>query len=199
MRRILTMTLGLLVAVGFYLSIEQFGSNPFGGLLPGFGLDVARLEDDSFYAKRSRVEELSDVDHRRLREQRNLVDELARRHVGTPLSAGHSLDDLRVLQELLDQEVLDPEQTFELQALGVALGDVLAEQYGLEWVVVNDDVGRSRALRYGEGEDILFPVTMISKRVEADVNFRVLELYEKSARSLDEFALRAGSGRRIRL
>jgi len=199
MRRIITMALGLVVAVGFYLSIERIGSNPFGGLLPGFGLDRALLEDDSFYAKRSSVETLTGVDQRRLREQRNLVDELARRHVGTPLSAGHSLDDLRVIQEILDQGVLDPDQTFELQALGVALGDVLAQQHDLEWVVVNDDLGRSRALRYGEGEDLIFPVTMISKRVEADVDFRVIELYEKSARSLDEFARRAGNGRRISL
>lgn len=198
-RRIATMLLGLGVAVAFYLFVDRLSSNPFGGLLPGFGLDSTLLEDDSFYAKRTHVEALSGVDRRRLREQRNLVDELARRHVGTPLSAGRSLDDLRVLQELLDQEILDPDQTFELQALGVALGDVLAEQYGLEWVVVNDDVGRSRALRYGEGEDVIFPVTMISKRVEADVRFRVLELYEKSARSLDEFSRRASGGRRIRL
>jgi len=193
------MILGLLVAVTFYFSIERFTSNPFGGLLPGFGLDHTRLEDDSFYAKRSSVEALSDVDRRRLREQRDFADELARRHVGTPLSTGHSLDDLRVLQEILDQEILDPDETFELQALGVALGDVLAQQHDLEWVVVNDDLGRSRALRYGEGEDLIFPVTMISKRVEADVDFRVLELYEKSARSLDEFSQRAGNGRRIPL
>lgn len=198
-RRIISMTLGLLVAVGFYLSITRPGSSPLGGLLPGSGLDTALLEDDSFYAERSRVEALSGVDRRRLEEQRNLVDELARRHVGTPLSAGHSLEDLRVLQELLDEEILDPDQTYELQALGVALGDVLAEQYGLEWVVVNDEIGRSRALRYGEGEDFVFPVTMISKRVEAKLQVRVRELYEKSGRSVDEFSQRAGHGRRIRL
>ena len=130
-RRILTMTLGLLVAVGFYLAVGGLSSNPLGGLLPGFGLQGGLIEDTSFYANRNRVSPLSDVDLRRLREQRNLVDELARRHVGTPLSAGHSLEDLRVLQELLDQQILKPDQTYELQALGVALGDVLAEQVPL--------------------------------------------------------------------
>ena len=198
-RRILTMTLGLLVAVGFYLAVGGLSSNPLGGLLPGFGLQGGLIEDTSFYANRNRVSPLSDVDLRRLREQRNLVDELARRHVGTPLSAGHSIEDLRVLQELLDQQILKPDQTYELQALGVALGDVLAEQYGLEWVVVDDDLGRSRALRYGEGEDLVFPITMISKRVEAKVRFRVLDLYEKSGQNVDEFSRRAGGGRRIPL
>jgi len=198
-RRILAMTLGLLVAVGFYLSIDPVGFNPLGGLLPGSGLEGGLLEDDSFYSKRTTIEELSQLDLRRLREQRDLVDELARRHVGTPLSVGRSLEDLRVLQELLDQEILDRDQTYELQALGVALGDVLAEQYDLEWVVVNDDLGRSRALRYGEGEDLVFPVTMISKRVEANMKVQVRELYEKSGLNVDEFSRRAGNGRRIRL
>ena len=109
------------------------------------------------------------------------------------------LEDLRVLQELLDQQILKPDQTYELQALGVALGDVLAEHYGLEWVVVDDDLGRSRALRYGEGEDLVFPITMISKRVEVALRVRVTDLYKKAEAEVEDFRRRAGGGRGLAL
>ena len=50
-------------------------------------------------------------DERLMRRQRAAVDELARRHVGTPLMGGQ-LDDLRVIQELLDQRVVPSEEIF---------------------------------------------------------------------------------------
>ena len=119
--------------------------------------------------------------------QRELVRELAMRHVGTPLSGG-SLEDLRVLQDILDMRLFAPDQVYELQALGVALGDVIAEQLGLSWVLVEDEVGRSRALRYGESGNLLFPVTMISRRLQFEQRFTVLELYEVAEQGVAEFA-----------
>ncbi len=128
---------------------------------------------------------LSPADRDILRTQRGVVDELARRHVGSRLTAS-GLQDLRILQQLVDLEVLKPDQTFELQALGVALGDVMAAQLGLDWVAVQDELGRSRALRLGETQVVVFPVTMISKRVELDVDFTIDELYRKSRKTVEE-------------
>jgi len=45
------------------------------------------------------------------------------------------------------------------------LGDVLARHPDLAWVVVDDDYGHSRALRFRTTVHLFFPVTMISKRV----------------------------------
>jgi len=41
-------------------------------------------------------------------------------------------------------------------------------------------VGRSRALRYKESDDFLFPMTMISRRREADNRTRVADIYQKA-------------------
>jgi hypothetical protein len=135
------------------------------------------------HAERSRFDPLASGDERQLREQRDLVNDLARRHVGSVLT-GRSAGDLRVLQQILDREVIARDETYALQALGVAFGDVIAAQLGLSWVVVSDDLGRSRALRLGQTEVVIFPVTMISKRVERRVPFSVDELYQKVVETL---------------
>jgi hypothetical protein len=198
-RQIVLTALGLVLAIGFYYSMSEISQgNPVAFLMPGFGA-AAHLEDDSFYAKRKRIEPLGALEQRQMRQQRAAVDELARRHVGLPLTTGKSMDDLRVIQDVLDRSALSLDQTYELQALGVALGDVMAEQLGLEWVVVDDDLGRSRALRFGETENLIFPVTMISKRVERNVRFRVSELFEKARESVEEFRRTTGRGRRFTL
>jgi len=126
---------------------------------------------------------LGELDRRKLEKQRSVVVELARRHVGSPTRGG-SMDDLRVLQELLDRRVVGRDQVYELQAMGVALGDVMASNLGLHWVVVEDRYGRSRALAGGDGNDVAFPITMISKRVAAGIPVKVHELYESIASSL---------------
>ena len=199
-RQIVVMAIGLVAAIGFYLLLGRaFGSSSLDSLLPALGAGPPLLEDDSFIAQRTLIEPLDSLEQRRLREQRELVQELARRHVGTALSLGRSLDDLRVIQELLDKKIFTPDQTYELQALGVALGDVIATQLDLHWVAVEDELGRSRALQWGEGEDLVFPVTMISKRVEVDLRFRVVDLYEKAEVAVQGFRMRASGGRRLGL
>lgn len=174
MLRIMVLSLCALAALYLYLGSDWGG-------LPGAGFELARPPargslDLGPESDRRRISPLEASDESLLARQRSAVDELARRHVGSPLTGGE-LDDLRVLQELLDQRVLDSDQTYELQSLGVVLGDVMVAQLGFAWVVVEDELGRSRALRMGESDELIFPVTMISKRVERDIRFSVEELY----------------------
>ncbi len=172
------LSLGLSCVVALYLYVASVGFEPGS---PAFLIPAASTGslDVSGDDGAQRIVPLTSADQRNLRRQREIVDGLARRYVGTSVAHG-SVEDLRVLQELLDQEVLKSDQTFELQSLGVVLGDVMAKQLELSWVRVEDALGRSRALRL-DGTDVLFfPVTMISKRVEADVEFTVAELYLKA-------------------
>ena len=46
------------------------------------------------------------------------------------------------------------------------MGDLLAVELGMHWIVYEDDMGRSRALRYQQSEVVLFPITMIARRRE---------------------------------
>lgn len=61
--------------------------------------------------------------------------------------------------------MFQPEQTAALQSLGIVLGDALRSHVA-EWVMVEDQY-RDPAVRVRGTSVLLFPLTMISKRVEA--------------------------------
>lgn len=107
--------------------------------------------------------------------QRQLIDDLARRNLGTPLR-GEPTSDIRTLQRLLDSGVIDRDDTATMQAMGVALGDLLALEMKLDWVIFEDINGRNRALRYKDRQEVLFPITMISRRVEVTDNSHKIDV-----------------------
>ena len=170
--------------LGLSLALVLVGYFVLGGIERG---ELSLPRSVSLSEEKTQIRPLEPSDRQQMARQRELVGELARRHVGTPLSGG-SLEDLRVLQDILDQRLLGADQVYELQALGVVLGDVMAEQLSLSWVVVDDELGRSRALRYRTSPNLLFPVTMISRRLQFEERFSVLELYEDAEQSVVVFA-----------
>jgi Domain of unknown function (DUF3806) len=83
---------------------------------------------------------------------------------------------LLLLHTILSNDWVERTETVKLQALGVAFGDALAQQLGLTWVAIEDEYGCDAALVL-EGTSVkVFPLTSISKRVEAGepVDVRVL-------------------------
>jgi hypothetical protein len=126
-----------------------------------------------------RIGGLSNTDLQYMAQQRAILDDLATRNFGHPFN-GNRDNDLALLQGLLDKRLVRPHQTRELQAMGVIMGDLLAADLGLHWVIYEDRIGRSRALRYKQSEDYLFPMTMISRRQEADNHTPVTAIYQKA-------------------
>jgi hypothetical protein len=122
---------------------------------------------------------LSQVDRNFMQEQRQRIDEIARSQLGRQLSGEKDID-MGILQDLVDRKLVSAEQTLELQAMGIVLGDLLARDLGMQWVIYEDRYGRSRALRLEQSDNFLFPVTMISRRVEADAVVSVSVIYEKA-------------------
>ncbi len=92
---------------------------------------------------------------------------------------GDKAHDLALLQRLIDSGVVKSDQRLELQAMGVVLGKTLAQEFELRWVVFRDSVGRSRALQIDETKRVVFPMTMISRRLEVDARTNVQEIYAK--------------------
>ncbi len=86
---------------------------------------------------------------------------------------------LSILQELLDEEAVTKRQPDGLQAMGVVLGDLYARKPDLKWISYEDDVGRSLAIQIGNSDNVLFPVTMISRLVEAGIKVNVTDIYNK--------------------
>lgn len=120
----------------------------------------------------------------RISKQRGVVDAAARARYGAPLPGGR--DDLAVLQRLVDDHAFRLDQTFELQSLGIVLGDVLAIHPDLSWVTVQDEYGTDPALRYKTTSILIFPLTMISKRVEDGREVEVEYLYEATLSRIRE-------------
>src|SRR5262249_18477342 len=131
------------------------------------------------------ISRLTDEDAAALDQQRYLIesylgDEESRQKYGAPVGK------LGLLRALLENEVFSPEQTHELQSIGVVLGDVFVQDLGMEWIVVEDSFGRTPALRYPNTTVILYPITMISKRVEAGEQVDVFDMYNSLAADIAE-------------
>lgn len=135
-------------------------------------------------AQEPQIGELSSLDRQFMQQQRDLLQELAALRLGRRFS-GERERDLALLQALLDRDIVRPDQTRELQAMGVILGDHLAADLDLHWVVYEDQLGRSRALRYRDSDTFLFPVTMIARRLEGGAEARVNEIYRKASDTVE--------------
>ena len=100
----------------------------------------------------------------------------------TPLDRSDDRTALSVISALLAD--VRPDETWKLQSLGIVFGDVLARVTGAEWVQVDDERGTDAALRFGGPDDLAFPLTMISRRVEAGEEVDVLELFRAVATTI---------------
>jgi len=119
--------------------------------------------------------ELSGEDRTRLEQQRAIVAAAAKQRYGTPMLE-KTVADLPVLQRLIDDKVFSKTQTYELQSLGVAFGDVLTSELPLRWVMVTDEFGTDPTLRYKGTTVQINALTMISKRIDKDQTVNLSEL-----------------------
>lgn len=129
------------------------------------------------------IGELSYIDKTYMQQQRERVAQLSESNLGRKLN-GTRDNDLDIMQQLLDRKLVTGQQTLELQALGVIMGDLLASDMGLDWVIYEDKLGRSRALRYQQTDNYLFPITMISRRREVDNTETVADIYQRARDSM---------------
>ncbi|MGO8929131.1 MAG: DUF3806 domain-containing protein [Limisphaerales bacterium] len=127
--------------------------------------------------------ELSGDDAVRLERQRGIVAAAAKKRYGTP-SLAKTKADISVLQRLLDDKAFAKSQTYELQCLGVALGDILATELPLRWVMVTDEYGTDPTLRFKDSTIQVNVLTMISKRVERDEAVDIADLVRQSGVSV---------------
>ena len=155
-------------------------------LLSGAGLLFGQSANDS--AHEPRFSELSREDSERLDQQRTLVAAAAKQRYGTVLTG--TKKDLPIIQRLIDDKVFKKSQTYELQSLGVVLGDVLASELPLRWVMITDEYGTDPTLRLKDTSVNINALTMISKRVERDEPVDVFRLLQQNREALSEAAKR---------
>jgi hypothetical protein len=84
--------------------------------------------------------------------------------------------ELSDLQHLLDQRKISSDQTYDLQCLGVALGDIMCRYQLFSWAVIDDEYGRDPTLRWAKSQFHVNALTMISKRVEREDEIDLQEM-----------------------
>jgi len=127
-----------------------------------------------------KLSDLTDADELRLRDQRAVVEaylqnEDAKQKYQT--AAGK----LGIVRAILGANVFTPDQTYELQCLGVVFGDAFVQEMELEWTMVEDEYGRDPAVWVPGTSIILFPLTIISKRIERGEPVDVFDLFNNAA------------------
>jgi len=137
-------------------------------------------------ADRATVSPLTPSDARQLEHQRQIIKDMAALHLGRSFT-GEKERDLDTLQQLLDQRVVESDEISNLQAMGVVLGDLLAHELDMQWIIYEDEEGRSRALQLGPTQNFLFPITMISRRVEVGIKLNVADVYAKAVAEMEPF------------
>jgi hypothetical protein len=135
------------------------------------------------------VSAFSPTDESRQQHQRQTIRDLAALHLGRAFG-GVKERDLETLQKLLDDRVVESEDSAQLQSMGVILGDLLAHELDMRWVIYEDREGRSRALQLGETQNFLFPITMISRRAEIGIKVNVTEIYAKAVSEMEPYVSR---------
>jgi len=131
----------------------------------------------------TQVSPLNPLDRQYMERQRQLITEMTLRSYGGRCCRNEA--ELDYLQRLLDDGRVGAQEPEALQAMGVLLGDLLAQELDLHWVVYEDAKGRSRALRLGETDNYLFPVTMISRRRIGGDRTPVADIYAAAVEAME--------------
>jgi hypothetical protein len=130
--------------------------------------------------------ELSQQDRARLDQQRAIIAAAVKQRYGVR-ALTRSIADLVPLQRLIDDKAFAKTQTYELQSLGVAFGDVLASGLPLRWVMVTDEYGTDPTLRFKQTSLQVNALTMISKRVENGEAVNLDYLLSQTRENLDRW------------
>jgi len=92
---------------------------------------------------------------------------------------------LTLVDTILRNNWIAPDETLKLQCLGVTFGDALAQRLGLTWVAVEDKYGRDPALTLEGTSVLVFPLTSISKRIERGEEVDVYRLFEDACSTIE--------------
>jgi hypothetical protein len=95
-----------------------------------------------------------------------------------------SESDLGHLQRLFDDRVITAKDLLGAQCIGVVLGNLFVETTSMRWMRVANEFGDMISLHSEAIHFTLYPLSMISKRLEDGRKIDLVALYEDLATSL---------------
>ncbi|WP_207780250.1 DUF3806 domain-containing protein [Pokkaliibacter plantistimulans] len=97
-----------------------------------------------------------------------------------------SIQDLERLQTIIDSAQIPVTSTQELQSLGIVFGKVFVnETPDYDWWVIEDEYGKDACVRYKETTLLIFPQTMLSKRIEEGEHVDVPDFFQVLKQDLE--------------
>jgi hypothetical protein len=133
-----------------------------------------------------KIEPLNTDDLARIAKQRAVVEQYLGGDTENLRKYQSVVGKLGLLRALLERGVFQPTQTYELQCMGIILGDALIQHCGVEWRAVEHEHGRDPCVQLPGTTVVLFPLTMISKRIERGEKVDVFILFNRSAATIEE-------------
>ena len=129
------------------------------------------------------IRELNWMNHNYLDKQRRLADSSIRKAIGRQLNQDKG--DIRLIQRAIDKGAFSDADKQSLQALGAALGDVFANEHkDFNWRVYEDKLGASHAVCLDDTQHCVFPMTMISRRMEANLQPDISLIFNTNLQTL---------------
>jgi len=123
------------------------------------------------------------------------IDDLARRELGAQVRGNKT--DLELLQRIINKGLIPKDERLMLQAMGAVLGNVLQQELSLEWMEYEDRLGKNRALCVKGTMHCLFPITMLSRRMEVGLLPNVQELFDYCVELMAPYIPTDGYGNRL--
>lgn len=133
----------------------------------------------------ARISPLLRMDEQALEKRVESIDKLVRLKLGNQFHG--DLTDIVLLQRIIDENLIAKDDSAMMQSAGVVLGNVMVEELGLDWMVYEDRLGRSRALCANNTSNCLFPVTMLSRRLEVNAPVDVQKIYDDAVATIDPY------------
>lgn len=121
-----------------------------------------------------------------LNQQRREMKDMIARHLGI-IEFENNRESIRLLQQMVDRDVIPQNEVRDWQSLGIVFGDILAQEFGLKWVSYEDNLGVSKVLRWRATDNFIFPVTLFSKRVQYGDPVNVQQVFNKLEGEIEQF------------
>lgn len=118
--------------------------------------------------------------------KRQDMEDLVTRRLGV-LKLGQGVEDLRTIQQLVDRRLIKARDVEEWQSLGVVFGDILANEFDLHWISYEDRLGLSKALRWKETDNFVFPITVFSRRIRFKQEIDAAAIFDKIEQEIIAF------------
>lgn len=131
--------------------------------------------------------DLSWMDQSKMEQEIAALSELTASKIGTPIRA--DLGDLDTLQTLIDKKIVAQDDYKTQQAMGLALGNLILADFPdtFEWKIYEDELGRSRALCVKKSHNCLFPITMLSRRMEMGTTLDVKKVHRDAITLMEKY------------